>query len=168
MVKCLWQGHFGSGLVAALKLRACSATPSHPELLDWLAARSSNTAGRSKTMHSADHAVEHLPNEHRYHDWQTSKQEPDNRLALASQRRRLEAEALRDSTVSRWQLDLASWASCSKPRIARMSPSYPTAIMTSTNPRVPFMPYDRSNMYDVLQGSISPSELSQRRTRRPP
>ena len=100
IVNRLWLWHFGRGLVAtANDFGSRGEPPSHPELLDWLAARFLAEGGRLKPMHRlimqtqayrrsslAVHAA--------------VEADPDNRLLARFARRRLSAEELRDSLLA--------------------------------------------------------------------
>jgi mono/diheme cytochrome c family protein len=100
MVNRVWQHHFGRGLVrTAGDFGAQGETPSHPELLEWLASQfvadgfslralhrrivATDTYRRSSAGTAAQHAAD-----------------PDHRWLVTFPRRRLEAEALRDSVLA--------------------------------------------------------------------
>jgi hypothetical protein len=121
IVNRIWQQHFGSGLVSTSdNLGVRGEKPSHPELLDWLAEQFVNQHSWSlKALHrrivlTRTYRLSSLP------DWKTDDAnagagETDPRTADSTntylwrfQRRRLEAEAIRDAilTVS-GQLDLS-------------------------------------------------------------
>jgi hypothetical protein len=101
MVNRLWQHHFGRGLVATSNdYGHLGEKPSHPELLDWLAARFVKEGWSVKAMHrlmvgSAAYrraAAHPSPEAGRLKD-------PENRLLWKALPRRLEAEAVRDAML---------------------------------------------------------------------
>jgi len=100
IVNRLWQWHFGRGLVStANDFGSRGEPPSHPELLDWLAARFLAEGGRLKPMHrlimqTAAYRRSSLPAQ------ATLEADPDNRLLTRFARRRLSAEELRDSLLA--------------------------------------------------------------------
>ncbi len=100
MVNRVWQGHFGRGLVAtANDFGVAGEAPSHPELLDWLAARFVADGGRLKPLHRA------IVLSNAYQTSATTSPEAvraDPRDVLLShwRQRRLEAEAVRDSILA--------------------------------------------------------------------
>jgi len=99
MVNRIWQGHFGRGLVRSMNdFGARGEQPSHPELLERLAARFVAGNFSIKEMHrlimhsaayrrSSTHAAAALA------------ADPENRLLARFDRRRLSAEELRDSLL---------------------------------------------------------------------
>lgn len=104
MVNRIWGWHFGRGLVStANDFGARGEAPTHPELLDWLAARFAASGYSVKEMHRLIT---------RTAAWQRDSatlrsEDPDNRWLAHFIRRRLTAEELRDSLLSAsGQLDL--------------------------------------------------------------
>ncbi len=102
MVNRLWQYHFGRGLVATPSdFGRLGERPSHPELLDWLAAEFVAQGWSLKQMHrlimtSAAYrqaAVRPAPAIARVKD-------PENRLLWRMNTRRLEIEPIRDAMLS--------------------------------------------------------------------
>ena len=100
-VNRLWQHHFGQGIVATPNdFGVMGAAASHPELLDWLAAELLANGGRIKPLHrlmllSATYRQSGtVPNR------LAADSDPGNQLLWKFRRRRLEAEALRDSLLA--------------------------------------------------------------------
>jgi hypothetical protein len=99
MVNRIWQHHFGTGIVAtADNLGASGATPSHPELLDYLAAGFEGSGWSVKAVHrlilsSAVYRQSSGPRE------KPDAIDPDNRLLTHHPLRRLDAEAVRDAML---------------------------------------------------------------------
>jgi hypothetical protein len=100
MVNRIWQHHFGVGLVStSANFGDMGERPSHPELLDDLAARFIAAGWSVKAMHrlimlSSVYQQNSAPNA------AGLAADPENRLLWRANRRRLEAEALRDSLLS--------------------------------------------------------------------
>jgi hypothetical protein len=99
-VNRIWQGHFGSGLVATPdNFGLTGAKPSHPELLDWLAREFIHSGYNVKALHrlilrSATYRqASALLND-------AFRADPDNHLLWRYPLRRLEAEALRDAMLA--------------------------------------------------------------------
>jgi len=111
MVNRIWQHHFGTGLVrSSTNFGEMGERPSHPELLDYLAAQFVSSGWSVKAMHrqimlsstyqqsssSGDAANE----DDRRRLQQGIAKDPENRLLWRANRRRLEAEGLRDSLLA--------------------------------------------------------------------
>jgi hypothetical protein len=99
MVNRIWLHHFGHGLVdTPNNFGQMGERPSHPELLDYLAARFVENNWSIKAMHreimnSAVYALASAP------DAANQEADPDNRLLWRASRRRLDFEAMRDSML---------------------------------------------------------------------
>jgi len=99
MVNRIWQHHFGRGIVdTPSNFGMTGERPTHPELLDYLAARFIESGWSMKAMHreimlSAAYqlAYEHIE--------ANEAKDPDNRLVWRANFRRLEIEPLRDSLL---------------------------------------------------------------------
>ncbi len=99
MVNRIWQWHFGDGIVRTTSnFGALGEKPSHPELLDYLAARFVESGWSVKAIHreivlSATYQQGTVDNA------AFAVKDPDNRLLWKANRKRLNAEALRDSLL---------------------------------------------------------------------
>ena len=101
MVNRIWQHHFGRGLVStANDYGRLGEKPSHPELLDWLAARFVKDGWSVKSMHRLIVGSATYRRASSHPDPETAHlKDPENRLLWKSLPRRLEAEAVRDSML---------------------------------------------------------------------
>jgi hypothetical protein len=100
IVNRIWRWHFGQGLVRSVdNFGLLGERPSHPELVDWLARRFVADGWSVKAMHrllmlSAAYRMS------AERDPQAAEIDPDNRLLLRANVRRLEAESIRDSLLA--------------------------------------------------------------------
>ena len=99
MVNRVWYHHFGTGLVKTLEnFGVKGERPSHPKLLDWLAATFVENEWSIKTLHRL------IMNSRTYRQAGTvsddrQRVDPQNRLLSRMPLRRMDAEALRDSLL---------------------------------------------------------------------
>ena len=103
MVNRIWQHHFGTRPRRHAATTSASAAngPSHPELLDWLAARFVDERLVGQGDASADRAVEQPISMASTADADAAADRPRQSAAVAiSRRRRLEAEELRDAMLA--------------------------------------------------------------------
>lgn len=99
IVNRIWHYHFGKGIVDTPNdFGKMGGTPSHPELLDWLAADFINSGGSLKNLHrlivtssTFRQAVQHGPI--------AFAKDAENRLLWRMNRSRLDAETLRDTVM---------------------------------------------------------------------
>ena len=99
MANRLWHYHFGKGIVATPSdFGRQGRPPTHPELLDWLARRFVESGWSVKAMHRL------ILSSHAYRmscDGDAgAAADPSNDLLWKFRRRRLEAEAIRDSLLA--------------------------------------------------------------------
>ncbi len=100
MVNRIWQGHFGRGLVGTPNnFGRQGELPSHPQLLDWLAAEFVARGWSVKAMHrlvmlSSAYRLASSPSE------PNSARDPENRFLWRMNRRRLDAESMRDAVLA--------------------------------------------------------------------
>jgi cytochrome c553 len=100
LVNRVWQIYFGQGLVRTPdNFGLLGERPTHPELLDWLAATFMEQGWSLKKLHRTiilsnayQMSVANNP--------KAQKEDPDNRLLWRMNRRRLQAEAVRDAILS--------------------------------------------------------------------
>src|SRR5437763_9219949 len=91
--------HFGGPLVSSPSdFGVRSTPPSHPELLDWLAAKFMEDGWSLKTLHR--HIVLSATYQQASFDRpEARKIDPENRLYWRANRRRLDLEAMRDALL---------------------------------------------------------------------
>lgn len=97
-VNRVWRWRFGRGLVGSVdNFGALGDLPTHPELLDWLALKFVNEDGWSlKKLHKRMMLTNTYMMSTKY-DASFALKDPDNRFLWRFNRKRLEAEAIRDS-----------------------------------------------------------------------
>lgn len=99
LVNRFWKHHFGQGLVQSPDFGSRGDKPSHPELLDWLAADFMANGWKLKRLHKL------ILTSQTYQQSSARRPaaaeiDPDNRLLWRMPIRRLEAEAVRDSILA--------------------------------------------------------------------
>ncbi|MBV8880386.1 MAG: PSD1 domain-containing protein, partial [Planctomycetaceae bacterium] len=100
IVNRVWQSYFGTGLVATSEdFGSQSETPSHPELLDWLAVEFMDSGWSFKTLHrlivtSATYRQSSKVTAEAY------SRDPANRLLARGPRFRVEGEIVRDIALA--------------------------------------------------------------------
>jgi hypothetical protein len=100
MVNRIWLHHFGTGLVPTPNdFGKQGKPPTHPELLDWLASRFVAEGWSLKKMHrlimlSRTYQLASVRSD------EALEQDPTNELLTAFPRRRLDAEAIRDTLLA--------------------------------------------------------------------
>lgn len=100
MVNRVWMHHFGAGLVETVAdFGHLGEKPSHPELLDWLAAHFMETGWGLKDLHRLI-VTSHTWRQQSARTAEVDLIDPDNRLLSRQNKRRLEAETLRDSLLA--------------------------------------------------------------------
>ena len=98
-VNRLWHHLFGAGIVPTVdNFGTRGEAPSHPELLDYLAGRLvANGWSTKKTIREL--LLSHAYQMSSEHDDAANSADPDNRLLWRANRRRLEAEVIRDTIL---------------------------------------------------------------------
>ena len=100
MVNRIWQHHFGEGLVrTSTNFGFMGESPSHPELLDYLASRFVASDWSVKAMHRLIMSSKVYQQSTRASE-AIEAADPENRLLTRMNRRRLESEAIRDSLLA--------------------------------------------------------------------
>lgn len=132
----VWMWHFGKPLMRSpSNFGLQSEPPSHPELLDWLARELMRRNWSLKEMHKVILLSD---------TWQMSSQavgpdeerDPDNRFVRRQNRRRLEAEPIRDSILfAGGELDVSA---------GNIAPN------TESKRRAIYLPIDRSALYEMF------------------
>ncbi|MFN0052940.1 MAG: DUF1549 domain-containing protein [Planctomycetales bacterium] len=168
IVNRVWQWHFGEGLVRSPdNFGRLGERPTHPQLLDYLAGELVREDWSLKRLHrlimlSSTYQQSTTWNE------SAGTADPENRLWWRMNRRRLEAEAIRDSI-------LAVGGSLDPEMGGSLLPTPNRQYVTSTanvNPviyektrRAVYLPVVRSALYDVFQAFdfADPSTLNGRR-----
>jgi len=104
MVNRIWMHHFGTGIVATPDdFGVSGASPSHPDLLDWLATEFVRSGWSIKHIHRLIlHSSTWQQSSRVFEEHRTvcEKVDPDNALLWRQTMRRLEAEPLRDAMLA--------------------------------------------------------------------
>ncbi|MBA4187644.1 MAG: hypothetical protein C0467_06450 [Planctomycetaceae bacterium] len=155
MVNRVWRWHFGQGLVRSVdNFGLLSDKPSHPELLDSLAAEFVKSGWSVKALHrrlmlSATYQMSST------HDARAAIADPDNRLRWRANIRRLEAEAIRDSLLAvSGLLEHAGGGPVLthlKNRDYIFDHTSKDRTTYTTHRRSVYLPVIRNNLYDVFQ-----------------
>jgi hypothetical protein len=148
-VNRIWQAHFGEGLVRTpdnFGLRG--EAPTHPELLDWLARDLIRSGWSIKQLHRTMVLSSTYQMSSAF-DPQAANLDPDNRLLWRMNRRRLEAEPLRDALLAvSGRLDLGMGGSLVTWANAEYVPG--DATSASSLRRAVYLPVVRDRVYDVF------------------
>lgn len=165
MVNRLWRWHFGKGLVRTPdNFGKLGERPTHPKLLDWLARQFVEQGWSIKSMHrlimlSATYQMSTQYNA------ELATVDPENRLFWRMNRRRLEAEAIRDSVLAvcgKLDSEMGGSLLSVENRKYVTSTSNVNPVIYKTNRRSVYLPIVRSALYEVLQAFdfADPSVLS--------
>jgi hypothetical protein len=154
MVNRLWTWHFGVGLVRSTdNFGRLGDRPVHQPLLDWLAVRLVQSGWSLKAVHrlillSSTYQMSTA------FDEQAARVDPENRLHWRMNRRRLEAEALRDALlILGGQLDRTMGGSLFQGGNRQYVPGYPNTTYDRYDfpRRSIYLPVIRSDLYPVFQ-----------------
>ena len=154
MVNRIWAGHFGEGLVRTPdNFGKLGERPTHPELLDWLAAEFVRSKWSIKQMHRVivTSAAYRMSSER---DAAIAEKDPENRLYSHFNRRRLGAEEIRDSMLAvSGLIDRTAGGTNMKfnPRDYVNSTGSKNFDGYNNTRRSVYLPIIRSGVYDVLQ-----------------
>lgn len=150
MVNRLWAGHFGQGLVRTPdNFGRLGERPTHPELLDWLAMEFIRANWSMKQMHRLIVTSNAFKLASGF-----NPADAENRFVSHYQRRRLDAEEIRDSMLAVSDLlDRTAGGTLLKanPRQYVTSTASGNDIAYTSNRRSVYLPVIRSAVYDVLQ-----------------
>jgi hypothetical protein len=151
MVNRIWQGHFGTGLVAtSSNFGLRGDTPSNPQLLDYLASEFIRQGWSIKQMHrlimlSSAYQMSSASSP------QAAEVDPENQLLSHQNRRRLEAEPIRDSLLFvGGNLDLTIGGSLTKPAPGKYNAIGDNDAVFNSTRRAIYLPIVRSRMYDFF------------------
>ena len=154
LVNRVWRWHFGAGLVRTTdNFGLLGESPSHPELLDWLAHRLIDREWSIKSLHRlilSSSTYQQSSSARR----QTLGKDPENHLLGRANVRRLDAEEVRDSLLAvSGQLDRTIGGSLLKVKDRGYFFDHTSKDLTDYNSqrRSLYLPVVRNNVYDVLQ-----------------
>ncbi len=154
MVNRIWHWHFGSGLVRTPdNFGLLGDRPVHRPLLDWLAVRFVEGGWSVKAMHRLLMLSSTYQMGTAY-DERAALADPDNRLHWRRERRRLQAEEVRDALlVVSGQLDGAMGGSLMEGANRAYVPGYPNTAYDryDSRRRSVYLPVIRSDLYRVFQ-----------------
>jgi Protein of unknown function (DUF1553)/Protein of unknown function (DUF1549) len=160
MVNRLWQHHFGVGIVASSNdFGALGDTPTHPELLDWLAVEFVESGYSLKHMHrlmvlSATYCQDSQVDPKKDAQQKAFSKDRANHLLWHANRQRLEGEALRDALLSlSGELNLRMFGPSAKPKLPDKISNYawkPDAKVEDQNRRSVYVFVKRNMRYPLF------------------
>ena len=154
IVNRIWQWHFGEGLVRSPdNFGTLGLRPTHPELLDWLAVHFVDSGWSIKELHRTIMLSSAYQMSTAF-DPQAMAVDPENKHWWRFNRRRMEAEGIRDSILAvSAQLDLSMGGSIlpTANRAYVTSTANVDPVAYQTNRRSIYMPVVRSALYEVFQ-----------------
>jgi Protein of unknown function (DUF1553)/Protein of unknown function (DUF1549)/Planctomycete cytochrome C len=101
IVNRIWNHHFGRGIVATLdNFGKMGETPTHPELLDWLAVEFVNRGWSIKEMHRLLMTSEAYQMSSQFNDAADVEKDPENADVWRFRIQRLDAEIVRDDIMA--------------------------------------------------------------------
>jgi mono/diheme cytochrome c family protein len=155
MVNRIWRWHFGKGLVRSVdNFGLIGEKPTHPELLDWLAATFVADGWSLKKLHKRI-MLSVAYQRGSAHDSIAMTADPDNRFLGRANVQRLEAEAIRDSLLAvGGLLDRTAGGPALahvKNRDYLFDHTSKDKTTYSSNRRSIYLPVIRNHLYDVFQ-----------------
>jgi hypothetical protein len=101
IVNRIWHHHFGRGIVATLdNFGKMGESPTHPQLLDWLAVEFMNRGWSIKQMHRLIMTSEAYQMASTFEDAADREKDPQNQYLWRFRGQRLDAEIVRDSILA--------------------------------------------------------------------
>ncbi|MDX1983799.1 MAG: DUF1549 domain-containing protein [Bryobacteraceae bacterium] len=153
MVNRIWRWHFGRGIVATTdNFGRLGEKPTNQPLLDWLALRFVESGWSIKAMHRLMMSSNAYQMSSAW-DARSFEADPENALLWRANRRRLEAEAIRDGIMAvSGGLDLATGGTILsyKDRQYVANTSQRGGVDYDRNIRAVYIPVVRSSMYEVF------------------
>jgi hypothetical protein len=154
IVNRIWQFHFGEGLVRTPSdFGTLGEPPTHPELLDWLAARLIQDNWSLKQLHRLILTSNTYRMSKRWHP-DYGKQDPENSLLWRAHYRRLEVETIRDAMLAvSGQLSLQMYGPSMYPQVPK------EALEGHSDPDKIWKPFDekeasRRTIYAFVKRSL--------------
>jgi cytochrome c553 len=154
MVNRIWQWHFGEGIVRTPdNFGRLGQRPTHPELLDWLAARFVKDGWSIKQLHrrimlSSVYQMSTARNA------RAALLDPENRFLWRMNRRRMEAEVIRDSLLAvsgRLDLSMGGPVLENKTLVVLSASVLRDGKLYDSTRRSVYLPVLRSGLFDVFQ-----------------
>lgn len=154
MVNRLWRGHFGKGLVPTVdNFGLKGSSPTHPELLDWLAVRFVEEGWSIKAMHRMM-VLSQTYQQSSDFDASNAELDPSNQFYRRFSVRRLEAEAIRDGVLAvSGQLDWTTGGNIMpyKNREYVFNHTSQDKSRYDSKRRSIYVPVIRNHLYDMFQ-----------------